>query len=254
MARSGKRGALCLRQHCTWRPLPADSPARSQFDVLVHGHAREPGPVFPLGAPCTGLQCETDIAFERQVAAFGARLAESAYAANPGLKQRIRAFDFIVADKREAGSASDASGSVAIFRGVRTPHLDEGALAFLIAREMGHVIARHHDEKTAARVIATIMSQLVMPIANLTPGSEFVAGSAVSTVGAKMITAPTDTARMREANAIALDLLARQGWRPAEVAKSLAVYAADLGNDPWSQEVKDAVGEFEKGAHAVFLV
>lgn len=223
------------------------SDAASSVDMRVALALAEPADeACPAVLPSN--PCDADIVFERHVAALGTRLAGAAYAAYPDLMLRHRTFSFGVADKREPGSASDASGAVVVFRGVRTPHLDEVTLAFLIAREMGHVIARHHDERLAVRIVATIMAQLVMPIADLIRSTDALVGSAASAAGTQVISAASNDERRREADAIALRLLAHQGWRRGDIANSLSAYATDLPDDSWSLEIKNAIGDVKLGA------
>lgn len=209
----------------------------------------------PIAAPCTGLQCEADKVFERQVTRLGAHLAQTAFDVDPELKERIPEFRFAVAEKGEAGSASDASGSIVVFRGIRESRPDEAALAYLIAREMGCVIARHHDEKSATTVLTTVLAQLLVPaLSSLTGGLAFMATSAASMMGTRAITASTMDDRSREADAIALKLLSRLGWSSPEVGASLSKYARSLGDDSWSQEVRDSATRLAKREEKAPLV
>ncbi|MDD5248552.1 MAG: M48 family metalloprotease [Rhodocyclaceae bacterium] len=203
---------------------------------------------------CAGIQCRIDKGFDQQVARLGARLASAAYAANPDLRQRVPAFHFVVAEKSEAGSASDSQGNIVIFRGVRQPDLDEKALAFVMAREMGHVIARHHEEKSATGVMLSVLMQILMPLTNLTGGLAALTGSMASAVGTQVVSADKEAERRQEADAIAYDLLGRQGWSSDEIVASLARYAKDMNNDAWSQTVRQSLVQLEKARHAKMLV
>jgi len=194
----------------------------------------------PVTDSCAGIQCQVDKGFERQVARLGTRLAETAYESYPDLKQRIPMFNFVVAEKIEGGSSSDASGTIVIYRGVRKAPLEEETLAWLIAREMGHVIARHHDEKSAATIISSLLAQVVLGPANLARGLALIASSTATVFGQEMITAGSTPERGKEADTIALDLLFRQGWSDTEIADSLRDYSNRLGNDPWADEVRRA--------------
>jgi predicted Zn-dependent protease len=194
---------------------------------------------------CVGEQCQVDQSFDRQVSRLGARLAKSAYETQPGLKERVPDFNFIVADKSEAGTASNASGTVVIYRGMRKPGFEEGLLAFLIAREMGHVIARHHDEKSAVRIIASAVVAVLLPVTNLAGAAAFLAGSAASTAGANVIAPDGDPGKTREATSIAMDLLARQGWHPTEINRTLSAYAGTLDENEWRQSIRDSLSMLE---------
>lgn len=194
-----------------------------------------------IDTPCAGFQCQLDKGFEQQVKRLGNRLSLAAYGIDPELKTRIPEFNFAVADKISAGSVSDAQGTIVIYRGVRGPRLDEIALAFIIAREMGHVMARHHDERSAATILASLIAQIVLPVVNLARGTALLASSAASALGTQVMTAGSDPHRQQEALDIAIDLLSHQGWSTTEVADSIARYAQDLGNDEWSLRVKNSL-------------
>lgn len=210
----------------------------------------------PVATSCVGVQCQVDQGFERQVLRLGTRLAETAHATYPELKERIPQFTFVVAEKVEAGSSSDASGTVVIYRGVRRARIDEETLAYLIAREMGHVIARHHDEKSAATIISSLIAQLVLAPANLARGVAFIASSTAGAFGKDLVSSGAIPERRKEADIIALDLLARQGWSETEVVDSLLDYANRLGKDSWSTEVEQIAVRLNnyKSADAVALV
>lgn len=194
-----------------------------------------------VSGSCTGVQCQVDKGFERQVARLGTRLAATAYQMQPELRERIPHFTFVVAEKIEGGSSSDASGTIVIYRGVRKAPLDEEALAYLIAREMGQVIARHHDEKSAATILSSLVAQVLLAPANLARGVAFLVSSTASALGTGFVTAGTTQDRLKEADTIACDLLNRQGWSNADVADSLLEYAGRLGGDPWGVEIRHAI-------------
>lgn len=199
-----------------------------------------------IATPCAGAQCQVDAGFERQVKRLGARLAEAAYASYPDLKDRVTAFKFTIADKSSAGTASDADGTIVVYRAVYRPGLDEDVLAFLIAREMGHVIARHHDEKSAATVVASLVVQLLMPATNLVGAAALVAGTAASAVGAKAMSADGDPRKTREATDIAMALMTRQSWSTDEVRHALSGYATTLADDSWGKSLRDSLAVFEE--------
>lgn len=194
----------------------------------------------PVATPCSGVQCQVDQGFERQVARLGARLAIEAYRLYPDLAARVPGFSFVVAEKSDGGSSSDASGTIVIYRGVRQAALDEEALAYLIACEMGRVIAGHHGEKFTATIISSLVAQLVLAPANLARGAAFLASSAASAFGRKLTAADVDPRRVAEVDAIAMALLGSQGWTAGEIAESLADYSGRLGSGTWSAQMHDA--------------
>lgn len=203
--------------------------------------------------PCQGSQCQADKGFERQVARLGSRLSAAAHEADPELRKRIPEFRFAVAEKAENGSASNSSGSIVIYRGVRRAAMDEQVLAYLMALEMGHVIARHHDERSAAGVISSLLVHLLLAPANLARGVTFLASSAASAMGKDLVAGSDPSQRLDEADRIALDLLDRLGWSRDEVAESLAVYVKGLDDNTWSRLVRNATERMERQAAPIDL-
>jgi predicted Zn-dependent protease len=203
-----------------------------------------------VSSPCVGVECRFDRAFDQRVLRLGARLAQSAFEIYPELTERFSKFEFVIAEKSEPGSASSAAGTVVIFRGVQKLRLDEEALAFLIAREMGHVISRHHDENSATSILFSIAAQVLLPVANLIRGSAALiqtasaaaAASTVSTaasfVGSRIAIESYKLDQLHEADAVALDLLAGLGWNRADIADALAGGTQVTGDDGWSQDLR----------------
>jgi Zn-dependent protease with chaperone function len=220
-------------------PLPI-SMMYSEFDMRVYLAAST-----DTGAPCVSVQCMVDLGFERQVQRLGARLANAAFAAYPDLYRRLDHFEFIIAEKEDPGSTSTASGKIVIFRGVQKMHLDEDALAFLIAREMGHVIGRHHEENSATRIMFTVLTQVLFPFANLISGSAALAQPAISATastaasyfGSKLVISGNKSVQLKEADGIALNLLARQGWTSRDIADSMETVETIAGKDAWSKDL-----------------
>jgi len=198
-----------------------------------------------ISEPCAGAQCRVDQGFEQQVKRLGARLAESAYQSYPDLKDRVATFKFTVAEKSDVGTTSDADGNIVVYRAVHTPGMNEGVLAFLIAREMGHVIARHHDEKSAAALVASVVVRLLLPATNLVGGAALLASTVASAAGAKAMVGDEDPRKTQEATAIAMKLIARQGWSTAEVRHALNSYASAQVDNAWGRSVKQSLAAIE---------
>lgn len=229
-------------------PTPI-SAVYSEADMRLHLVAD-----MDIDSPCVGIECKLNRAFDQRVLRLGNRLAQSAFATYPDLADRINRFDIFIAEKAEPGSASSAAGTIVIFRGVQKLHLDEEALAFLIAREMGHVIARHHDENSSASILFSVLTQLLFPFANLANGSAALmqtastsaataaASTAASFVGSKLVIESYKEDQLRESDTIALDLLARQGWPRSDIADALKPGARIVGENKWSKDLRISSG------------
>jgi|GEM_PF-596936 len=214
-----------------------------------------------ISAPCGGVECSLNSDFDQQVQLLGARLAKSAFDAYPDLTGRVSHFEFVVAEKAEYGSASNATGTVVIFRGVQKLYLDEQALAFVMAREMGHVIGHHHDENSAPGILLSVLVTVLFPAANIlhglhgsavladatsasmaTTAATTAASSATSYIGSRMILASIRPDQLREADAIAVDLLAGLGWNKRDVAGTLAACTQVDGDGTWEKDFRISIG------------
>lgn len=189
---------------------------------------------------CTGPGWSAPGSVEERVARIGPDLAAAAFQLYPELSTRVERFDFIVADKAEPGTVSNSSGRIVILRPVDSLAPTDTALAFVLAREVGHVVAMHHDENTAASLIVSGLAQIFLPVANVArlitklfmSGSAVVGSSATAAAGASVtatsfmgtqvvITAYQPKQR-DESDQIALNLLARLGHDAKSVAAAFA--------------------------------
>ena len=203
-----------------------------------------------ISTPCVGVECRLDRAFDQRVLRLGTRLAQSAFEIYPELNERFSQFEFVIADKAEPGSTSSAAGTVVIFRGVQKLRLDEEALAFLIARELGHVISRHHDENSATSILFSIAAQVLFPVANLIRGSAALiqtasaaatastVSTAASFIGSRMAIESYKLDQLHEADTVALHLLASLGWNRNEIADALVASTQVVGEDTWSKDLR----------------
>jgi hypothetical protein len=151
----------------------------------------------------------------------------------PDLAQRIpglanSGFDVYVVARDEPGSVSSASGRIALNAalGVLQPYDDW--LAFVIAREMGHVIARHHEENSSVSIAASVVLNILIPGSGLLK-------SAASAIGSELAVSSKRDQQAREADAIAVNVLQAAGYRLHDVALSLAIAPAGLDGGSWSQ-------------------
>jgi predicted Zn-dependent protease len=209
---------------------------------------RQDGPCAPQ------MVCDTRPEFERKVVEIGKQLAKAAHGQFPGLDERVAKFDFAVAGKAEAGTFSSAGGAIVVLDGVRRLGLSDEALSFVIAREMGHVIGRHHDENSATSMIFSVAAALLLPVANLIRGAEVVltSGTAISATttaaslaGSSIVRASYRGDQVREADAIAMQLLADEGHELHDVAAALDADSL-RGEDKWLEELRGSYRRVEQ--------
>jgi len=235
-------------------PLQGFSAVYSEFDMQLQL-------VIATNAPsCREAECAADRAFDQRILVLGRRLADVAYRQYPELNLRFPRFEFIIADKADAGTASSAGGTVVIYRGVRRLDLDDTALAFVLAREMSHVIAGHHDENVTTSILVGVAAQILLPWLNVVRGAAAVfsstaaattaAGSALTTTaitsaasfaGSRALLASDRPQQVREAETMALKLLAAAGWDAREVSDQLEALRPALPDEPaWTQELRES--------------
>jgi len=212
---------------------------------------------------CAESECDAREGFELRVASLGERLAGKAFEVYPDLHERIGRFEFLIADKAEPGTTSNASGTVVIFSGTRALDLSDQALAFILAREMGHVIGSHHNENTATKIWMSVLAQVLLPVSSifrtfaLLPGASSAAAASATTatastgaaaaltatataasyLGAKAVIASYWPQQLGEADTIAMTILARLGHEPQETADALAATEQRLDQSSWPQDL-----------------
>lgn len=190
-------------------------------------------------AGCT-TQADADAAtrFALQVEQVAAVLQKGAETLYPDLAQRVpdlvdSRFDVYIVDGDQPGSASSANGRIALNAalGVRQPYDDW--VAFVIAREMGHVIARHHEENSAAGLATSVIMNVLLPGSSLLK-------TLISAGGSEIAAKSQRDVQALEADAIALELLQAAGFRLRDISLALRIEPALLDEGPWSTSFRES--------------
>ncbi len=212
---------------------------------------------------CRAAECVADRAFDQRILTLGKRLAEVAYRQYPQLLERFPHFEFVIADKADAGSASSAWGTVVVFRGVRYLNLDDAALTFVLAREISHVIAGHHDENVATSIAVGVAAQILMPWLAIARGAAAAVGSGAATAatasglsatvtttainsvasfaGSKVLRASYRPGQMREAEVLSVRLLNAVNVDARELGEQISVLPpALLGDVDWVKDLRES--------------
>lgn len=169
--------------------------------------------------------------FSKQINRVAKHLQAGAWILYPDLERQIPnvaggRFEIHVVESDEPGSASSADGRIAISSGLADRAPDDALIAFVIAREMGHVIARHPEEKSVLSLLASLILNVVVP------GSGLVK-SAVSTAGSTLAANSKQSIQASEAEAIAMHLLKVSGYPLRDVAHSLQNAPPLPEDDSW---------------------
>ena len=216
-------------------------------------------------AACAADTCLQNQAFDIRVHQLGTQLSTAAYAQYQTLKKRVPDFVFSVADKKEAGSASNARGKVVIFRGLQQYELTDDALSFIMAREMAHVIGKHHNKNTSTKLIISALATILFPAVGIIGASSAAtqattattlltsaASTATSMLGSEVALAKMKPSQLLEADQIAvkilrqLDLTAPElnphEWNLREVASVLQLdeteSTAIVSSNNWHQDLQ----------------
>lgn len=181
-------------------------------------------------AACQALQRR----FSARVAEIGRTLEAAARDMSPESMQRIGAFEIDVDPELGVSTASSASGRIALGAGLASLEPNDDVIAFLIAREMAHVIARHDEEDSGARMFFSAVTTL-LPIA-------LVARFAASMVGSGAMMGSWAGEQRREADEIAVALLVRTGRTVYGVGRSLAggLKTGRMPADEWTIRYKES--------------
>lgn len=188
---------------------------------------------------CVDDACLRTAAFRAQLQRVGERLVAATAIAYPERVGQGLRFEFSVAPRGQFGTLSNAAGRIVVLDGIAATGIDDAALAFIVAREMGHVIERHHDENSALSILVSIAVQLVMPIGNLIPSGSLTGiglAGAASLAGSQALKNATRPDQRDEADGVALLLLSRAGWDFDEVARALEKRMprlANAGDEGW---------------------
>lgn len=213
-------------------------------------------------SPPTEEQSEDEclqLEYQRQIRKLMERTVAVAMHLYPDLAEREIKFRFQVAPSAEAGVLSNAGGNVIILQGTHNLRLPDSVLAFVVAREMGHVIGRHHDENSAATVMFSVLTQVLFPAAALVKGLSVVlpttamgtaaTASAVSYLGATALKTTYRSDHLREAEEIALTLLAESGWDIFDVAGEATAVMIKEGESSWLDELRQSLDRLDQAAY-----
>ncbi len=167
------------------------------------------------------------------------RGAESLY---PDLAQRVPGlvdsrFDVYVVAGDQPGSESSANGRIALSAGLGARQPYDDWMAFVIAREMGHVIARHPEENSAAGIATSVIMNILIPGSGLLK-------TLISAGGSELAAKSQREVQALEADAIALELLQAAGFRLRDVSLTLRIESVVVDNGSWSRSFRDSSHNF----------
>jgi hypothetical protein len=189
----------------------------SAIEFGVFGAARQP--VDPANAP-----------FHEQVRRISAGLEVAARDLYPEQSKHIGAFDVYVGNADDLSTMSSGTGKVSINAGFSKLNPTDDWMALVIAREMGHVIAGHHDSNAGASIAVSLLMNIIVP------GSGLIK-SAISLAGSQIASGSRHDKQTKEADDVAVKLLEAAGYTRKSVALNLRLNP--LGEEVSTSWAKD---------------
>ena len=183
--------------------------------------------------------------FSDQATRIGKTLEAAARDMSPDTFERIDALAIEVDPDLGVATASSAGGRIALGGGLARLEPDDDVTAFLIAREMAHVIARHDEEDSGARILFSAVTAL-LPVA-------MVFRLVASALGSGAMMGSWAGEQRREADEIALALLVRTGRTVQGVSSSLAkgLRMERMPDAEWVVRYKESAVRVAAAAEAV---
>ncbi|MDP1634913.1 MAG: M48 family metalloprotease, partial [Gallionellaceae bacterium] len=174
--------------------------------------------------------------FAQQVQRVTGVLQEGAQRLYPDLVQRVPGmvagrFDVYVVDGDEPGSASSANGRIALNAGLGARQPYDDWMAFVIAREMAHVIARHHEENSSAGIATSVIMNILIPGSSLLKSLLSAGGSGIAAKSQRDV-------QSLEADAMAHELLEAAGYHLRNIYLTLLIEPVVLDDGQWSRSFR----------------
>lgn len=122
----------------------------------------------------------------------------------------------------------------------------------MLAREIGHVVAQHHEENTGTSLIVSLIATLLAPVtevlkvlASVYSGATAAAASAsvtaASFASSKVLVASYRPRQLDEADRIALALLGATGVGAREVATGFSQAILQAQDDQWILDLRRSI-------------
>lgn len=175
---------------------------------------------------CEEVSCEENQAFDERIQALGVGLTHAAIKAFPERETRIGKMQFSVVEKRDAGIASNSKGRVMVFRGLQDMQLSDDALAFIMAREMGHVLAGHHRTNTSTKLMISALASVLFPAVAIVAASSTAAQASTATT---LITSAASTATSMIGGEVAVSSM-----KPTQLSESVDIALRIMQNGEWN--------------------
>ncbi len=195
LALTGAMGGGCVKNAATGRSQLA---LMSKSEELSLGAQAQPQLVQEFGGKVS------DTALQAYVTEIGKKLAAQTEADNPGLPWE---FTFLNSDVINAFALP--GGKVFITRGLASQMKDESELAHVLGHEVGHVTARHTNERMSQAIGAQILAGAAGAAARNQKIAE------VASNASQIVLLSYSRDQESEADSLGMRYMTRAGWDPA---------------------------------------
>ena len=120
-------------------------------------------------------------------------------------------WDYALFENAEANAWALPGGKVGVYTGIFKVATNQDQLAAVVAHEIGHVVARHHDERITRQMGAAGAVQLLGAVAGDYSQVATQSGSVLAQAGFLL---PNSRAQETEADVVGQDIMARAGFDP----------------------------------------
>ncbi len=167
--------------------------------------------------------------FAQRLARIVAPLIRAAQTLELNREAGGRQFEVYVADGMTGGSASSGAGHIAIASELASLQPTDDFLAFVLAREIAHVSLAHHEDNSAASLLASAAVTLFFPAVGIIK-------TAISLASSQLAANSRNRSQRAAADELAQRLLDAAGHSRRGLALNLAsVSLQPLGGSAWAQ-------------------
>jgi predicted Zn-dependent protease len=126
----------------------------------------------------------------------------------------------VIEDDKTANAFCLSGGKVAVYTGLLPYTKDEGGLAFILAHEVGHALARHGGERLSQQLLVELGGQgLDLAVGARSPAAVQAINQAYGLGATVGFLLPFSRTQESEADHIGLILMAKAGYDPREAPK-----------------------------------
>ena len=212
--------------------LTVSAPAAAQTRIDADANRFSPAQDVELGRRAAAeLRRELPIVRDRQIETYVGRIGERLVAAIPGrLRQPQFRYTFQVVDRRDINAFALPGGPIFVNRGMLDAARNDGEVAGVIAHELSHVVLRHataQATKGQKFQLGALAGQILGSVVGGRTGTVIAQGSQIG-IGTYFLKYSREYER--EADLLGVQIMARAGYDPREMANMFQTIARRSGN------------------------